>query len=290
MTYTHPSYLISTADLASKIEAADNDLRIFDCSVILVPNPPGYKAVSGREDYDAGHIPQAQFMDLPRDFSDKDSAFNFMMPTDSALEAAYQKAGINSDSLVVLYSTGHMMWATRAWWMHYSLGHKNVCVLDGGFAKWQAEGRPLSRDVPSHAQGNFEPKRNPERWADKGQVAARINDAGTCTINALSRGVYSGTADMHYGRKGHIEGSINIYYDTILEEGCFRSGKDLTAIFTENGVLEKPRTITYCGGGISATIDALALALIGYENVAVYDGSMGEWAADNSLPLIEGES
>ena len=93
---------------------------------------------------------------------------------------------------------------------------------------------------------------------------------------------------MSYGRKGHIENSKNVFYDELLDDGCFRSAEAISQIFTDKGVLEKPRTIAYCGGGISATIDALALKLIGYEDVAVYDGSMGEWASDASLPLITG--
>lgn len=290
MAYTHPEYLTSTEDLAATLKDGDETLRVFDATVHLVPNPPGYKAVSGREDFDAGHIPGASFMDLLRDYADRDSRLNFMMPNDDALKTAYQAAGINTDSRVVLYCTGHMMWATRAWWMLYSTGHKNVSVLDGGFAKWSAEGRPLSTDTSSYPPGDFVPSRNSERWADKDKVLDAIEDGDICTINALSPGVYSGSADMHYGRKGHITNSINIFYDTVMNEGCFRSAEALHKIFTDKGVLDKPRTIAYCGGGISATIDALALALIGYDDVSVYDGSMGEWASDKSLPLVEGEA
>jgi thiosulfate/3-mercaptopyruvate sulfurtransferase len=290
MTYAHPEYLTSTQGLADAIDAGDETLRIFDATVNLVPNPPGYKAVSGRDDFDKGHIPGANFMDLPRDYADRDSKFNFMMPSDDALKAAYQAAGIDSDSRVVLYCSGHMMWATRAWWMLYSTGHKNVSVLDGGLAKWAAEDRLITAETHPHSKGNFIPSRNHERWADKDKVLGVIEDGDTCTINALSPGVYSGSADMHYGRKGHITNSINIFYDTVMDRGCFRSAQDLQKIFADKGVLDKPQTIAYCGGGISATIDALALALIGYESVAVYDGSMGEWASDETLPLVEGEA
>lgn len=228
-------------------------------------------------------------MDLPGAFSDHESRFNFMMPSDEQLKDAYQSLGLNNASQAIIYTTGHMMWATRAWWMLHSLGHKNVAVLDGGFAKWQAEERPTTNDKTPTKPGDFTPNRNKSQWADKDKVLAAIEDDNICTINALSPDVYSGTSKMNYGRKGHITGSINIFYDEILEDGCFRSADELTAIFKAKGTLDKPRTITYCGGGISATIDALALALIGYDNVAVYDGSMGEWAADENLPLIEGD-
>jgi thiosulfate/3-mercaptopyruvate sulfurtransferase len=288
MTYTHPEYLISTDQLAQKINSNPHGLLVFDVTVTLVPNPPGYRAVSGREDYLKEHIPGAAFMDLMTDLSDTTSGLGFTLPSMEQLQSAYREAGISDDSQVVFYSTGHMMWATRAWWMLHSCGHKNVAVLDGGFAKWKEENRDLSDTVPGNPAGNMSVKLNQEQWVDKEKTSAAINDAGICTINALSPGVYSGSAEMNYGRKGHIENSKNVYYDDVLSDGCFRPADELATLFSDKGVLESPRVIAYCGGGISATIDALALTLIGHNNVAVYDGSMSEWVKDESLPLIEG--
>jgi thiosulfate/3-mercaptopyruvate sulfurtransferase len=288
MSYLYPNYLISTEELADSLETDPDRLRIFDVTVDLVPSPPGYKAVSGLEDYEKEHIPGAVFIDLVRDLSDTSSPVVFTCPGEETLQSAYRGYGINADSQVVFYSTGHMMWATRAWWMLHSCGHKNVAVLDGGFANWRREGRPLTDEVSAAQPGDLEVSLNAARWADKHQVATAINDAATCTINALSPGVYSGEADMHYGRRGHIENSKNVHYDEILNEGCFRSADELKTLFSDKGVLDKPRVIAYCGGGISATIDALALTLIGHDNVAVYDGSMSEWVMDENLPLITG--
>ena len=288
MSYSYPNYLISTEELADSLETNPDRLRIFDVTVNLIPSPPGYKAVSGLEDYEKEHIPGATFIDLARDLSDTSSPVVFTCPGEEMLQSAYRGYGINADSQVVFYSTGHMMWATRAWWMLHSSGHKNVAVLDGGFANWRREGRPLSDEVLAAQPGDLEVSLNAARWADKHQVVTAINDAATCTINALSPGVYSGEADMHYGRRGHIENSKNIHYDEILDEGCFRSADALKTLFSDKGILDKSRVIAYCGGGISATIDALALTLIGHDNVAVYDGSMSEWVMDESLPLITG--
>lgn len=181
------------------------------------------------------------------------------------------------------------MWATRAWWMLHSSGHTNVAVLDGGFAKWTEEDRPVTDEPVSYTDGDFATTFNPARWADQARVIEAINDAGTCTINALSPDVYSGEADHSYGRKGHIENSKNVFYGDVLDKSCFKSAEDLKALFTEKGVLDNPHIIAYCGGGISATIDALALTLIGHPDVAVYDGSMSEWASDETLPLVTGD-
>jgi thiosulfate/3-mercaptopyruvate sulfurtransferase len=288
MTDTQSNFLISTEQLAQAITTSPQDLRIYDVTVNLVPNPPGYKAESGLNDYQAEHIPGAAFLDLIRDLSDTTSGLGFTLPSEEHLQAGFREAGVSNDSKIVLYSTGHMMWATRAWWMLHSSGHGNVAVLDGGFAKWRDEGRNTTDEEPSLPPGDFDVSLNRNRWADKSAVIEAINDAATCTINALSPGVYSGEAEMNYGRKGHIENSRNVYYDEVLNDGCFRSADELKTLFTEKNVLDNPRIIAYCGGGISATIDALALTLIGHDNVAVYDGSMSEWVKDESLPLVTG--
>ena len=288
MTYARPDYLISTAQLADAIEDPATRLRIFDVTVTLVPSSPGYRAVSGIEDYRQAHIPGAAFMDLGRDLSDTTSGLGFTLPSAEHLEGAYRAAGIDDDCQVVFYSSGHMMWATRAWWMLHSCGHRRVSVLDGGFAKWRGEGRAVDVAHPEWAPGSFSVNLNRDRWADKAMTLAAVNAGDVCTINALSPGVYSGEADHHYGRKGHIENSKNVHYDDVLREGCFKPADELKALFDSKGVLQKPKVIAYCGGGISATIDALALMLIGHDNVAVYDGSMSEWVRDESLPLVLG--
>lgn len=286
--YVYPEYLTSTDALASKIAASHANLLIFDATVSLVPAETGYKAVSGLGDYDAGHIPSAKFMDLMVDLADTTSGFGFTLPTADRLQQGYRKLGINNDSEIVIYSSGHMMWATRAWWMLHSCGHKNVSVLDGGIAKWHTEKRAVTADNAASAEGDFDVSLEASAWADKSQVLAAIDDGDICTINALSPDVYTGDAKMSYGRKGHIKGSQNIFYDEVLQDGCFRDATQLTDVFTRQGVLEKPKVIAYCGGGISATIDALALKLIGHKNVSVYDGSMSEWVADESLPMTLG--
>jgi thiosulfate/3-mercaptopyruvate sulfurtransferase len=132
MSYSHPEYLISTSQLADAISDPVAKLRLFDVTVTLVPASSGYRWESGIDDFQQAHIPGAGFMDLAKDFSDTTSGLGFTLPSAEHLEAAYRAAGIDDDSQVVFYSSSHMMWATRAWWMLNSCGHKNVAVLDGG--------------------------------------------------------------------------------------------------------------------------------------------------------------
>jgi thiosulfate/3-mercaptopyruvate sulfurtransferase len=287
--YAHPEFLTSAAELATAL-GTDPGLRVYDCTVYLVPDPPRYRIESGRATYLEGHVPGAGFLDLTGSLSDASSRLGFTLPGAAALETEFRKAGIDDDaSHVVLYSKGHVMWATRVWWMLRSAGHRSVAVLDGGFDAWQAARNPIetgqSKPYPA---GSMRVTMTAARWADKAAVAAAMDARSTCTINALSPGVYAGTAPISYGRKGHIPGSVNVPYNRILDAGKFRGAEELEAVFRESGALDGRRVIAYCGGGISATVDAFALALIGRDDVAVYDGSMSEWAADASLPLREG--
>lgn len=282
MDYAHPEYLISTDALEEVLE--DPGLRIFDTTVFIKPD--GIQ--SGLENYLQAHLPRAGFLDLVKVLSDRDSPLGFTLPSDEQLELEFRAAGIEPDGLVVLYSTNQMMWATRLWWMLYYAGHKNIKILDGGYAKWIAEGRPVNNDSTPYPASDFKVQPNPNVWADKDDVLAAIGDDRVCTVCALSPEVYSGKSETNYGRPGHIKGSRNLFYATVLDNECFRPAADIKRAFEDKGAFDKERVITYCGGAIAATVDAFALSLMGHKNVAVYDGSMSEWARDDSLPMETG--
>lgn len=280
--------LISTDALAEKLARPDarDRLRLYDTTVHLRQAQPGpYVVESGRADYEAAHIPSAAFIDLARDLSDTTSPLRFTMPSPAALEAALSAIGLSNEHDCVVYSSTSPMWATRLWWMLRSMGF-DAAVLDGGLPKWKAEGRALASGSERYPAGRFQAAPDAARWADKHEVLDAIGDEAVCTINALTAPVHAGTAELNYGRKGHIQGSVNVPYPSLLNtDGSYRSVTELRTAFDAVGALLKPRVICYCGGGISATMDALALTLIGHANVAVYDGSMSEWVLDTELPM-----
>jgi thiosulfate/3-mercaptopyruvate sulfurtransferase len=280
--------LVSTDWLAAHL--ADPDLRIFDVTVHLRPANPGpYAIESGRADYEAAHVPGAAFLDLAGDLSDSSSKLAFTMPPVADLARALGGAGIGRDSRVVAYATTSPMWATRLWWMLRACGFDQVAVLDGGLPKWTAEGRPVEAGARRYPPAALDLAARPGFWADKTEVLAAIDDGAVCTINALSPGLHSGEAAATYGRKGHIKGSRNVPYAALLKsDGTYRDDAELRALFAAVGALERPRVICYCGGGISATMDAMALTRLGRPNVAVYDGSMSEWTRDPDLPMETG--
>lgn len=269
---------------------ADDTLRVLDSTVHLEPAKSGFRAISGLDRYREGHIPGAAFMDLIRDFSDTSSGLGFTLPRPEVLAGALGRLGIARDHRVVVYSAGHMMWATRAFWLLRYAGHDAVSVLDGGLHGWRAGDREVASGDEHYPPATFEAAPRASLFADRAATEEAIGDAEVLTVNALSPEVYAGTSDHHYGRRGHIPGSHNLHYDRLLDGHFFRPSEALRAELDDAGLLAAERVITYCGGGISATLDAFACLLVGQENVAVYDGSMSEWARDPALPLRLGSS
>lgn len=277
-------YLIEADELKKRL--GDPNLRIYDTAVFLTPAKTGYRADSGKPGYLEGHIPGAAFIDLIRDWSDTASGLGFTLPSAEALAGAAGAAGIDAQREVVLYSSGHMMWATRAWWMLRWLGLDNVRVLNGGLAAWKAAGGETAAGEQTCPPGHVTPRPRAALFVNLDGMQQAL-DSGVCTVNALSRSLYTGEGDFNYGRAGHIPGSMHLHYEALLEDGAFRPVEQLRQTLASAGLLAKPRVIAYCGGGISATIDAFACVVAGHPDVAVYDGSMSEWVKSGK-PLTTG--
>ena len=284
--FIHPEYLVDTDWLAAHL--ADPGVRIVDCTTHLPPKADFslYDVVPGIADFEKAHIPGAHFLDIEHEASEEHPRLHFMLPSAERFAAAMGKLGISDETRVVAYSTANHWWATRLWWMLRVFGHDNAAVLDGGLQKWKAQGRPLeSGPAKPVSKGRFTAR--PPRTtlvANRDAVLEAIGDAETCTVNALRREQHGGTGGVHYGRRGHIQGSINLpAVEHLNADNTFRSAAELQALFAP--ALQAPRVITYCGGGIAATSVALVLAMLGREDVSVYDASLTEWAADASLPM-----
>jgi thiosulfate/3-mercaptopyruvate sulfurtransferase len=281
--------LITTAELADIL--GQPNLRLFDGTTYLEPAPEGsqvpYIAVPGRHTFEAGHIPGADFLDLQGEFSDQTTALRFMMPATAQLETAFGRHGISADSHVVLYSIGTAMWATRFWWMLQSLGFE-ASVLDGGLDKWKAEGRAIETGpARGYKPATFTAKPKPGYFVGKHDVLAAKDERYTVIVNALGPQFHKGLEPSRYGRPGRIPGSCNVSAATLLDPQtkAFVPLADAEKKFADQGITKDKRVVAYCGGGISATIDLFLLHRLGYDNLTLYDGSMGEWAKDASLPI-----
>jgi thiosulfate/3-mercaptopyruvate sulfurtransferase len=282
--------LVSAAWLAER--GGDADVAVLDATVYLdPPTAPGepYDVRSGRPEWERAHVPGSHFADLVDALSDPHARYPFTLPSPVRFAEAISRLGVGDDTLVVTYDGDSGMWAARLWWMLRVFGHDHAVVLDGGLAAWAAAGRHLtSEPAPPPTPGRFTHRFRPELVAGRDEVRDALEDPSILLVNALSPELHRGE-QARYGRAGHIPGSINVPARSLLsEDGRFKPAHELREALSESGALDADRVIAYCGGGISAANDALALAVLGRGDVAIYDGSLREWAADPDLPLESG--
>jgi thiosulfate/3-mercaptopyruvate sulfurtransferase len=270
----------------------DPRVRVLECTVYLHPAdvPGGYRVESGRARWAQGHIPGAGFADLQADLSDPGASLRFTMPPAAQFADAMGRYGVGEGVQVVLYDRFVNMWAARVWWMLRAFGFDGAAVLNGGWRKWTLEGRPVATDDGARPRREFTVRPRPELVADKAAVLAALRQERTCVLNALTEEQHRGTGGVSYGRPGRIAGTANVPARALVdpETHAYLPDDALRAKFSEAGALDARRIVTYCGGGIAASSDAFALALLGRDDVAVYDASLSEWAADPSLPMERG--
>jgi thiosulfate/3-mercaptopyruvate sulfurtransferase len=287
--FVHPEYLVEADWLERHL--SDPKVVVLDCTTHLIPNPAiTYDVVPGREDFEKGHINGAQFCDVSRDVSDTTQTLRFMRQTPGDFAAAMRRFGVSDDTKIILYSTTSPQWASRVWWLLREFRHDNAAVLNGGWQKWSREGRPSETGAGKpRAAGTFTVKQPRDLMADKDAVKAAIGDGAVCTINALAEAQHKATGGNTYGRPGRIAGSVNVPAAHLLDPttNTFLPADELRRKFAAAGAMDRA-VIVYCGGGIAATADALALTMLGHTNVKVYDASMSEWAKDETLPMETG--
>ena len=264
---------------------ADNHDRpgvvVIDCTVYSRRGEKGFEFVSGREAYDSAHIPGARFGDLTEDLADTNSQWNFAVPEPAAFADAMANLGVSDDSTVILYDDAGMMWAARVWWMLRWIGFDRAAILDGGMVSWRAEDLPTTDEVPEITPGSLSVSVRPELIADKARVLEAVGDNVTCLIDALPEPVFQGEMKA-YKREGHIAGATNTPAMSLIDQrdGRLLPLEDLRERFPEAGPI-----ITYCGGGIAASLDAFVLTLLGRDDVAVYTTSLQEWTQDPDTPM-----
>jgi thiosulfate/3-mercaptopyruvate sulfurtransferase len=282
--FVHPEFLVETDWLAQHLD----DVVVLDCTTHLIPDPKiTYVVKPAREDFEAGHIPGAQFCDVSRDVSDTSQKFNFMRQTPDDFAAAMRRFGIGNNTRVVTYSTANPWWATRVWWLLREFGHDNAAVLNGGWQKWKAENRAAEMGPgASRAPGDFVVREVRNLMVGRDDVKAAVGNPDVCTLNALIPAQHTGSGGNSYGRPGRIAGSVNVPAADLLDPAtnAFLPADELRRRLGAVGALDRP-VIAYCGGGIAASADALILTMLGHTDVKIYDASLSEWAKDESLPM-----
>lgn len=266
----------------------NSNMVILDTTVIVeMDDKGGFSQKSGLQEYQDGHIPNANFADLLGDLSAKNE-IDFIMPTPQQFKVAMEKLGVGDDSHVVLYSADNPVWAARLWWMLRWVGFDNVAILDGGLKAWKAEGNTLSTELPSHSKKSLTLNVRPELIADRNEVFAGIENNHVDLFDAMPGPHYKGMFSM-YDRPGHILSAVSLPTTELLDQsGLYKPLDELDLLIDYD---KNNRSIAYCGGGVAASAVAFNLYRLGYSDVAVYMGSLNEWAADpkNPMTIIEND-
>ncbi|MBC56804.1 MAG: 3-mercaptopyruvate sulfurtransferase [Confluentimicrobium sp.] len=278
-----PQTLVSTDWLAAHLN--DPDLRIFDASWYMPDMNRDAKA-----EYEAAHIPGARFFDID-EISDHRSALPHMAPPVEKFMSRMRAMGVGDGHQAVVYDGLGLFSAARVWWLFRLMGKTDIAVLDGGFPKWRAEGRPVEDLPPMVRDRHMTVQRQAGLIKDVTQVAAASKLGDYEIIDARSAERFRGEVpEPRPGlRAGHIPNSRNLPFTRLLnEDGTMKDTQAVTAEFEAAGVnLSKP-AITTCGSGVTAAILNLGLERIGHRNHALYDGSWAEWGMYGDLKVAKG--
>jgi thiosulfate/3-mercaptopyruvate sulfurtransferase len=268
------------------IAARPIDWAVVDCRFDLAND------AWGREQYLAGHIPGAVYANLNDDLSGPRTGRNgrHPLPAPTALVATIERLGIGNDTQVVVYDQDSGLYAGRLWWLLRYAGHTRVALLDGGFAKWTAERRPVHAGQESRPAGVFRASFRPEMHLTVQDVMSRTNDERTLLVDARGRDRFEGRGETIDKVAGHIPGAQNRFYKTNLApDGTMLSPEALRASFEALLDGRSPaETVMYCGSGVSACHNLLAMEHAGLSGSPLYSGSWSEWSSDSNRPVETG--
>lgn len=277
--------LVSTEWLAS--EMGSSDLRIVDASKHL---PEAGR--NARAEYEEGHIPGAVFMNLD-DLIDDAAAIENTLPSAEKFASRMQALGLGDGSRIVLYDDSAIKSSARAWFMLRMFGAHNIAILDGGIAKWIAEGRALAKGVEALRHRHFTTWSDERQLRSKAEVLENIATRAEQVVDARGGPRFTGASpESRPGvASGHIPGSLNVPYTGLFNaDGTFKDIAGLRAAFAAGGVNMARPVVTSCGSGVTACVLAFAMHLIGKEDVSLYDGSWTEWGSDPATPKAVGEA
>ena len=246
----------------------------------------------GEGEYAASHIPGAVYADLNRDLSGRATGTNgrHPLPDPHVLAQTFGRLGITSGVQVVAYDQDNGIWASRLWWLLRWMGHDAVAVLDGGFAKWTAEGRPATSGEERRAPREFTGTPRGQMAVDVAAVASRVGSREWRLVDARAPERYRGESEPIDRTPGHIPGAVNHFFGgNLAGDKTFRTPEELRAQFNASlGGTSPDHVICYCGSGVTACHNLLALEHAGLKGGKLYVGSWSEWSSDPTRPVERG--
>jgi thiosulfate/3-mercaptopyruvate sulfurtransferase len=261
------------------VNQTQHDSKIFDCRSHLGD------VDQGRRDFDAGHIPRAQHADLDKHLSaEPGNGGRHPLPDRQALEAQFQRWGVNRDDHIICYDQNSGAFAARLWWLFRWMGHTNVSVLDGGYDAWLAAKQQISTTGTQFEPGNFSAQSAVTRVCEVSQIANKDHKL----LDARDAARYRGEIEPIDPVAGHIPGALSAPFTENLEAGVFKSQAELRQRFESMGIESGDQLVCYCGSGVTAIHNILALMLAGFAEPALYPGSWSEWITDPDRPIATG--
>ncbi len=287
-----PEDLVPTGWLAEHLD--DPSLRVVDIRGYVRTTELGggrqeAAYVGAGDEFETGHIPGAVFVDWTTDIVDPDQAVKAQIASPERFAAALGERGIGNESDVVIvdHSGGHF--ATRLWWALRYYGHDRAAVLDGGYAKWVGEGRPVNDEVAAVQPAVFRPRLRPELRVVAAEVLARSTAGPGLIVDARDTAQYRGET-VRGRRGGHVPGAVNLPAKRLVnEDGTWKPLEEQRRTLADVGIEAGTPVVAYCNGGVTATGVLFALHRLGYDGFANYDGSWNEWGEREELPVVEGD-
>ncbi|MBD8261303.1 MULTISPECIES: 3-mercaptopyruvate sulfurtransferase [Pantoea] len=263
----------------------DERLQVLDARLL----PPGMEAVRDiQAEYLAGHLPDAPYFDIEA-LSDHTSPYPHMLPRAESFAVAMRELGVSSDKHLVVYDEGNLFSAPRAWWMLKTFGVAQVSILAGGLQGWKEAGFALATGEVNLPEGEFEAHADESRVKRLTDVLLISHEGGALIIDARPANRFNAEVDeprpgLH---RGHIPNSLNVPWNSLVEQGKLKPEAELQTLFADAGVDITQPVVASCGSGVTAVVVILALTALGARDVTLYDGSWGEWGSRDDLPIAK---
>ncbi|MBB6451197.1 thiosulfate/3-mercaptopyruvate sulfurtransferase [Geomicrobium halophilum] len=262
----------------------DSDIVVADCRFQL--SDPG----AGWEAYRKDHIPGAVYFDLKKDLSGSASTHGGRHPLPAIEDfiSVLNAAGIHQDKYVVVYDDQHGSMAGRLWWLLTYVGHEQVLLLDENYSEWKRQEYPVSTEIPQPVQTNFTPQLQPDMRVDMDEVKTLKEQDDIAVLDARAPERFSGEIEPTEERAGHIPGAENWFWKgNVSTVGKWKTTDELKERF--RSLQDKEAVIVYCGSGVSANSNIIALKQAGFENVKLYPGSWSDWSSYDDNPIAKGK-